>query len=275
MWEKCRRCDRPRVCDSNTKKIRLIGVGGVVGGGLLGALALPLFGFGAGGVAAGSFAASWQSSIGIVAAGTLFATLQSLGATGLGVLMFGGLGAATGLLGTLAARLNWCKDDCDYNDQKFEWEKCSECKKPRVSESNLLKLRALAASGFLRGSPEAAEMLPFIRLLGEHDVTIDSSAANRLFTAIQSLEEAGLSVILFGDIRSGLILLAAMGPKLHWCRNDCTTNNDYNNGNNALMPTEKIIASSEIVLTNSLVPVSNLSNYLLHCDLNSTLKKTF
>lgn len=72
-----------------------------------GAVALPLIGFGLGGVAAGSAAAAWQSSIGSVAA-----VLQSLGATGLGIFLFGSVGSALGLLSTIAVKLGWCT--CDY-----------------------------------------------------------------------------------------------------------------------------------------------------------------
>ena len=43
---------------------------------------LPLIGFGAAGVIAGTFAAMWHASIGNVAAGGVFAILQSIGATG-------------------------------------------------------------------------------------------------------------------------------------------------------------------------------------------------
>ena len=63
-------------------------VGAVVGGGVCLGLAvaspiiLPAVGFGAGGVLAGSAAAAVQSTIGNVAAGSLFATLQSVGAAG-------------------------------------------------------------------------------------------------------------------------------------------------------------------------------------------------
>ncbi|KAI8441419.1 hypothetical protein MSG28_015028 [Choristoneura fumiferana] len=69
-------------------------VGVTVGCGVLGAFALPVLGFGSGGVIAGSLAASWQGPA--VAAGSVFATCQSLGATGLGTWMFGAAGAATG-----------------------------------------------------------------------------------------------------------------------------------------------------------------------------------
>mmetsp|Transcript_41079 Transcript_41079/g.99013 ORF Transcript_41079/g.99013 Transcript_41079/m.99013 type:complete len:198 (-) Transcript_41079:234-827(-) len=44
--------------------------------------AATLAGFGAGGIVAGSVATMWQASVGNVAAGSAFATLQSIGATG-------------------------------------------------------------------------------------------------------------------------------------------------------------------------------------------------
>ncbi len=47
---------------------------------------ISLVGFGAGGVVKGSIAAVIHSSIGSVAAGSTFATLQSLGALGVGIL---------------------------------------------------------------------------------------------------------------------------------------------------------------------------------------------
>ena len=49
-------------------------------------------GFGLGGITAGSFAASIQGPA--VVAGSMFAVLQSLGATGMGILLFGSIGAA-------------------------------------------------------------------------------------------------------------------------------------------------------------------------------------
>ncbi|KAF2639370.1 hypothetical protein P280DRAFT_550795 [Massarina eburnea CBS 473.64] len=56
-----------------------LGVGVV----LLPPLALVAAGFAAAGITAGSVAALWQSNIGNVAAGSLFAILQSIGATGI------------------------------------------------------------------------------------------------------------------------------------------------------------------------------------------------
>lgn len=84
-------------------------IGACAIGGILGTCSLPLLGFGANGVAAASIAAAWESSIGSVATGGLFATLQSLGATGMGSLLFGGMGVAMPLLINLAvAVLGWC-----------------------------------------------------------------------------------------------------------------------------------------------------------------------
>lgn len=53
FWERCPKCGNQLVNESNLWKLRGIIGGAVVGGGLLGAAALPLLGFGAGGVAAG------------------------------------------------------------------------------------------------------------------------------------------------------------------------------------------------------------------------------
>lgn len=66
----------------------------------------------------GSAAAAWQSSIGSVAAGSLFAVLQSLGATGLGILLFGSVGAGLGLLSSSAAAIGWCTCEQDKNAQE-------------------------------------------------------------------------------------------------------------------------------------------------------------
>lgn len=54
-----------------------------------------------------------------MAAASLFATLQSLGATGVGTLLFGATGVALALLATLASRLDWCTCEAD-DDQPNE-----------------------------------------------------------------------------------------------------------------------------------------------------------
>lgn len=109
LYEKCSICNKPLVNESNLKRLRLLLIGCTATLGIFGVVLLPIIGFTAG--ATRSFAASWQSSIGVVAAGSLFAVLQSLGATGLGSLLFGGIGAALGLLGSVASRLGWCVCD--------------------------------------------------------------------------------------------------------------------------------------------------------------------
>lgn len=63
---------------------------------VIGVAALPLLGFTAAGVAASSFAAFWQSCIGYVAAGSVFALFQSAAATGVGATVGGALGTAIG-----------------------------------------------------------------------------------------------------------------------------------------------------------------------------------
>ena len=80
---------------------------------VLGAAALPLLGFGLGGIVGGSVAASIQGPA--VVAGSMFAVLQSLGATGMGILLFGSIGAAIGVLTPLLASLGWCT--CDQSLQ--------------------------------------------------------------------------------------------------------------------------------------------------------------
>ncbi|CAB9515504.1 expressed unknown protein [Seminavis robusta] len=77
--------------------VRTIGVAGGVAA--AGAGMLSLAGFGMAGIAASSMAAAWQSSIGNVAAGSIFAALQSAGATGAIASVFGfGATAATGVV---------------------------------------------------------------------------------------------------------------------------------------------------------------------------------
>ena len=78
-----------------------MGVTGALGASAVGASAgLAAAGFSTTGIAAGSIAAAVQSSIGAVAAGSTFATLQSLGAAG--VIATVGMGAGLVLLGVSA-----------------------------------------------------------------------------------------------------------------------------------------------------------------------------
>jgi hypothetical protein len=95
MWERCQQCNKPLNNEANIKTLRLIIAGSGLAGTILGGIALPFLGFGLGGITAGSFAASIQGPA--VVAGSMFAVLQSLGATGMGILLFGSIGAAVGV----------------------------------------------------------------------------------------------------------------------------------------------------------------------------------
>jgi Interferon-induced 6-16 family len=81
--------------------------GGALLGGLLGIFAVPavlgVVGFGAAGVTAGSAAAALQSSIGSVAAGSLFAGAQSAAAGGLAAGTVAGITAASAAAGGAVA----------------------------------------------------------------------------------------------------------------------------------------------------------------------------
>jgi hypothetical protein len=72
---------------------------------------LGIFGFGSSGVAGASLAALWQSCLGNVAAGSLFAILQSAGAGGaVGSAVVGGtvgMGGAAGATGAAVRFAQW------------------------------------------------------------------------------------------------------------------------------------------------------------------------
>ena len=121
MWERCPNCNQPLNNEANIITLRKIIIGSGVGGLLLGGCALPFLGFGLGGISAGSFAAGIQGPA--VVAGSLFAVLQSLGATGMGMLLFGSVGAAIGILTPLVARLGWCNGCFEGNEQSQKNQK--------------------------------------------------------------------------------------------------------------------------------------------------------
>ncbi|KAL6235166.1 hypothetical protein BDW75DRAFT_240448 [Aspergillus navahoensis] len=87
-----------------------VGAGVIAAPGLVVAPALSALGFSAGGVQAYSLAASAQSVIGNVAAGSMFATLQSAGTGGAGLAVINGI-AQTGTLvvGVGSAGLAWVR----------------------------------------------------------------------------------------------------------------------------------------------------------------------
>lgn len=118
--ERCPISNKPEVCAANVWKLRSWFAAGAIGSGVLGAKAVPLVGFSVKGVVPNSVAAVWQSTIGNVAAGSLFSILQSLGATGIGVLLTGSISAVLALLGGLVTekRLDWCT--CQYDKEIFK-----------------------------------------------------------------------------------------------------------------------------------------------------------
>jgi hypothetical protein len=81
----------------------------ITGGVVAVVCAVPILaGFGTAGIGAGSVAALWQSAIGNVAAGSLFASLQSLGATGTFVT---GASSGLGVAGAAAGLRTLTRDD--------------------------------------------------------------------------------------------------------------------------------------------------------------------
>lgn len=84
-------------------------------------MSATLIGFGAAGIVGGSIAAAIQSSIGNVAAGSLFATMQSLGATGTFTAMTtGGIAATAGSAAVVAATNNKGEDEGDKSKANKE-----------------------------------------------------------------------------------------------------------------------------------------------------------
>ncbi|KAL3492258.1 hypothetical protein BJX62DRAFT_236489 [Aspergillus germanicus] len=88
----------------------LIGGAAIAAPGIVAAPALSIAGFGAGGVQAGSIAATVHASIGNVAAGSAFATLQSAGAAGAGTAVVNGVVQGAAVVGTIGnVGLGWVR----------------------------------------------------------------------------------------------------------------------------------------------------------------------
>ncbi|KAK6537449.1 hypothetical protein TWF694_011635 [Orbilia ellipsospora] len=87
-WEYVVEVTKKNKIKKATNIIKKVAIGTTIAGGVVLAvglcapLILPAIGFGAAGVGAGTAAAAWQSAIGLVEAGSLFAVLQSAGAGG-------------------------------------------------------------------------------------------------------------------------------------------------------------------------------------------------
>ncbi|KAH0546743.1 uncharacterized protein LOC123269025 [Cotesia glomerata] len=117
-YQMCDNCQKPLINENNLKIFRIrLGLGGgilVSGGGLLGAYALPLIGFGSASVTKRSITTWLQGPS--IEAGSTFALCQTLGATGLYSILFKSTGSVLGggALGMLYKnRFNngWCSCD--------------------------------------------------------------------------------------------------------------------------------------------------------------------
>ncbi|GMH43126.1 hypothetical protein BSKO_11048 [Bryopsis sp. KO-2023] len=107
------------------------------------AIALPAAGFSAGGVVAGSLAATWQASIGNVAAGSIFAALQSAGTAavinGVTAPLAAGVGAVVGMFSKKQMEKdqpdgkegegNVC-ESCGRDPQRPACDECNEKEQP-------------------------------------------------------------------------------------------------------------------------------------------------
>lgn len=120
LWYRCPKTNKPEVCAENLWKLRAIVGGTAVVGGVAGYYILPAVGFSPIGPDPATLAASWQSSIGIVPAGSMFSICQSLGMTGTGALMIGTTTGGLALLASAVAakNLDWCT--CQYDMQQTE-----------------------------------------------------------------------------------------------------------------------------------------------------------
>ena len=101
--EHCKKSDRESTQPWSWRQKAIVGLGAVTGGAIAltatavaAPIVLPAIGFSTTGVVAGSAAAAAQSAIGNVAAGSLFAALQSVGAVGGFSMAATGAATATG-----------------------------------------------------------------------------------------------------------------------------------------------------------------------------------
>lgn len=113
MWERCPNCNKPMVCEPNVWRIRRIMGGCIAGTDTLDAAVLPLLGFNAGEIVAGSITAAICTGINNIVASSLFTTLQSLDTNSFVAILFGSVKSALDVLGSLAIKLDWCNDECN------------------------------------------------------------------------------------------------------------------------------------------------------------------
>ena len=89
----------------DTKRMIIYGTVGAVGAVVAAPMVIGALGFGSAGVGAGTVAATTQSTIGSVSAGSFFAGAQSAGAIGLGAQTTAAIGAGGGFMGIVASKL--------------------------------------------------------------------------------------------------------------------------------------------------------------------------
>lgn len=122
--------------EKNKKILKRVGIGAGLGLGVatLGLVAVPVAlgaaGFGAGGVVAGSAAAAIQAGIGNVAAGSLFAVCQSVGAAGLATSTMVGATAAGTVAGVAGGAVTHVVKGKDEGP-------CSICNKPLKHDEDI------------------------------------------------------------------------------------------------------------------------------------------
>lgn len=118
VWYRCPKTNKPEVCPENLLKLGVMVGGAAAAGGIAGYYFLPAIGFSPIGPDPGSLAAAYQSKVGNVSAGSMFAYLQSLAMTGTGVIKIGTTTAGLTFLASMVAqkRLDWCT--CQYDEQK-------------------------------------------------------------------------------------------------------------------------------------------------------------
>lgn len=156
MWEQCKNCNKPMVCEPNLWRIRGIMSGCMSGTDTLDAAILPLLGFNSGEIVAGSTTAAICAGINNIVATSLFTTLQSLDPNSFGVILFGSVDSALDILGSQADKLDWCNDGCD-NDSILDFETIDgSCDKGcmarfRLTVTNIQNLKSVRSPDFKLG----------------------------------------------------------------------------------------------------------------------------
>lgn len=114
------------------------------------------------------------------------------------------------------------------------WNRCVNCSKPMVCESNLWKIRAIMGGCVMERDAVSTATLSLLGfdsrelVQGSTAAAIYSNVSNILaesvFATLQSLEAIGLSTLLFGCESVALDILRSIASKLDWCNNVCNNN---------------------------------------------------